>query len=73
VAEVTYMLGDAFTTGGAGMRDLSDVTHHLGTSSKHDDQIMDFNLDDFPWDKHNVPSGRIFNPKYWPKGYEDYE
>ncbi|KAI3971163.1 hypothetical protein MKW92_025441 [Papaver armeniacum] len=37
VAEVSYMLGDAFTTGG-----------------KHVDQLMDFNLDDFPWDKHTI-------------------
>ncbi|KAI3878871.1 hypothetical protein MKX03_005558 [Papaver bracteatum] len=50
VAEVTYMLGDAFTTGGAGMKGLSDVTHNPGTSTKQDDQGMDFNLDDFPWD-----------------------
>ncbi|MCL7035034.1 hypothetical protein MKW94_021214, partial [Papaver nudicaule] len=28
VAEITYMLGDAFTTGGAGMKDLSDETSH---------------------------------------------
>ncbi|KAI3878869.1 hypothetical protein MKX03_005556 [Papaver bracteatum] len=44
VAEVSYMLGYAFTTGGA----------HLGTSSNHVDQLMDFNVDDFPWDKHTV-------------------
>ncbi|KAI3878868.1 hypothetical protein MKX03_005555 [Papaver bracteatum] len=53
VAEVTYTLGDAFTTGGAGMKGLSDVTHP-GTSSKHDDQVMGFDLSDFPWDKHVV-------------------
>ncbi|KAI3916511.1 hypothetical protein MKW92_007582, partial [Papaver armeniacum] len=51
VAEVTYILGDAFITGGAGMRGSSDP----GTSSKQDDQVMDFNVDDFPWDKHTVP------------------
>ncbi|KAI3863351.1 hypothetical protein MKX03_023291, partial [Papaver bracteatum] len=50
VAEVTYTLGDAFITGGAGMRGSSDP----GTSSKQDDQVMDFNVDDFPWDKHTV-------------------
>ncbi|XP_026441124.1 midasin-like [Papaver somniferum] len=44
VAEVSYMLGDAFTTGGA----------HPGTSSKHVDHLMDFSLDDFPWDKHTI-------------------
>ncbi|KAI3971154.1 hypothetical protein MKW92_025432 [Papaver armeniacum] len=70
VAEVSYMLGDAFTTGGAGMRGLIDVTHPC----KHDDQLMDFNPEDFPWDKHNVPSTTIGpNPENWPKGYEDYE
>ncbi|KAI3878867.1 hypothetical protein MKX03_005554 [Papaver bracteatum] len=46
VAEVSYMLGDAFTTGGK----------HLGTSSKYVDQLMDLNVDDFPWDKHTVPN-----------------
>ncbi|KAI3957987.1 hypothetical protein MKW98_020629, partial [Papaver atlanticum] len=50
VAEVTYTLGDAFITGGAGMRGSSDP----GISSKQDDQVMDFNVDDFPWDKHTV-------------------
>ncbi|KAI3971157.1 hypothetical protein MKW92_025435 [Papaver armeniacum] len=70
VAEVSYMLGDAFTTGGAGMRGLSDVTHP-GTSSKHGDQVMDFNLKDFPWDKHIVPSATIGpNTKKLPKYYE---
>ncbi|RZC47084.1 hypothetical protein C5167_040033 [Papaver somniferum] len=70
VAEVSYMLGDAFTTGGAGMRGLSDVTHPC----KHNDQLMDFNPEDFPWDKHNVPSSTIGpNSKDWPKCYEDYE
>ncbi|KAI3878870.1 hypothetical protein MKX03_005557 [Papaver bracteatum] len=53
VAQVSYMLGDAFTTGGAGMKGSSDVTHP-GTSSKQDDQVMDFDLNDFPWDKHVV-------------------
>ncbi|KAI3914752.1 hypothetical protein MKW98_001988, partial [Papaver atlanticum] len=70
VAEVSYMLGDAFTTGGAGMRGLSDVTYPC----KHDDQLMDFNPEDFPWDKHNVPSVTIRpNLKNWPKCYVDYE
>ncbi|XP_026441318.1 uncharacterized protein LOC113340325 [Papaver somniferum] len=67
VAEVTYTLGDAFTTGGAGMRGSSqdrrprtsiwkvaEVPYTLG-AGKQDDQVMNFNLDDFPWDKHNVP------------------
>ncbi|RZC75698.1 hypothetical protein C5167_051180, partial [Papaver somniferum] len=72
VAEVSYMLGDAFTTGGTGMRGLSDVTHP-GTSSKHGDQLMDFNLNDFPWDKHNVPSATIgLNSKKLSKYYEGY-
>ncbi|MCL7023878.1 hypothetical protein MKW94_009557, partial [Papaver nudicaule] len=34
VAEITYMLGDAFTTGGAGMNDLHDETSAPGSSSK---------------------------------------
>ncbi|KAI3839439.1 hypothetical protein MKX03_033545 [Papaver bracteatum] len=71
VAEVTYMLGDAFTTGGAGMRGSSDVTHP-GTSSKHGDQVMDFNPDDFPWDKHIVPSATIGPNRKLPKHYEGY-
>ncbi|MCL7047658.1 hypothetical protein MKW94_022678 [Papaver nudicaule] len=51
VAEVTYMLGDAFTTGGTGM---SDETSSPGTSNKNEKVMeMDFDLD-FPWDKHNV-------------------
>ncbi|KAI3864233.1 hypothetical protein MKX03_022963 [Papaver bracteatum] len=71
VAEVTYMLRDAFTTGGAGMKGLSDVTHNPGTSSKQDGQGMDFNLDDFPWDKHNDRSATIgHNTKKFPKYYE---
>ncbi|KAI3963218.1 hypothetical protein MKX01_030348 [Papaver californicum] len=53
VAEITYMIGDAFTTGGAGMNGSNDVTSP-GTSSKQDDQVVDFKLEDFPWDKHNV-------------------
>ncbi|KAI3942390.1 hypothetical protein MKW92_037695 [Papaver armeniacum] len=53
VAQVTYMLGDAFTTGGAGMKGPSDVTR-FGTSSNQVDQVKDFDLDDFPWDKHVV-------------------
>ncbi|KAI3888913.1 hypothetical protein MKW92_025971 [Papaver armeniacum] len=59
VAEVTYMLGDAFTTGGAGMRGLSDVTH-----------LENFNFDDFPWDKHNLPP-RIDNTMNWREYCED--
>ncbi|MCL7052014.1 hypothetical protein MKW94_003652 [Papaver nudicaule] len=43
MAEITYMLGDAFTTGGAGMNELNDKAME-----------MDFDLD-FPWDKHNIP------------------
>ncbi|KAI3877413.1 hypothetical protein MKX03_026470 [Papaver bracteatum] len=61
VAEVTYMLGDAFTTGGAGMNDISDVTH-----------LKDFNFDDFPWDKHNFPP-RSDNTKNWRNYSEDVE
>ncbi|MCL7042253.1 hypothetical protein MKW94_002951 [Papaver nudicaule] len=41
MAEITYMLGDVFTTGGAGM-DENDKRME-----------MDFDLD-FPWDNHNV-------------------
>ncbi|KAI3971167.1 hypothetical protein MKW92_025445 [Papaver armeniacum] len=45
VAEASYMLGDAFTTGGAGMNDSSDET-----------KSTEIDIDmDFPWDKHNVP------------------
>ncbi|MCL7034902.1 hypothetical protein MKW94_017163 [Papaver nudicaule] len=44
VAEITYMLGDVFTTGGAGMNDLSDEA-----GIKVDSDL------EFPWDKHNVP------------------
>ncbi|KAI3876613.1 hypothetical protein MKX03_013315 [Papaver bracteatum] len=61
VAEVTYMLGDAFTTGGAGMNDISDVTH-----------LKDFNFDDFPWDKHSFPP-RSDNTKNWRDYSEDVE
>ncbi|KAI3852864.1 hypothetical protein MKW92_049206 [Papaver armeniacum] len=62
VAEITYMLGDAFTTGGAGMKDF--LAHALEwnregdlyavTSWKDDDIEMESDID-FPWDKHNVP------------------
>ncbi|KAI3945962.1 hypothetical protein MKW92_003431 [Papaver armeniacum] len=44
VAEVTYILGDAFTTGGAGMGSSSDAAH-----------IAQHDFHDFPWDKHTVP------------------
>ncbi|KAI3870371.1 hypothetical protein MKX03_026856 [Papaver bracteatum] len=59
LAEVTYTLGDAFATGGAGMRgwrewQVSEPPYTPG-AGKQDDQVMNFNLDDFPWDKHNVP------------------
>ncbi|KAI3942391.1 hypothetical protein MKW92_037696 [Papaver armeniacum] len=52
MAEITYMLGDAFTTGGAGMKELEASEE---SSSKNDkaETKMDFNLD-FPWDKHNI-------------------
>ncbi|KAI3864232.1 hypothetical protein MKX03_022962 [Papaver bracteatum] len=70
VAEVSYMLGDAFTTGGDGMRGLSGVTHPC----KHNGQLMDFNPEDFLWDKNNVPSTTIVpNPENWLTGCEDYE
>ncbi|KAI3869945.1 hypothetical protein MKW98_002834, partial [Papaver atlanticum] len=74
VAEVTYILGDAFTTGGAGMRgssedrrprtsiwEVAEVPYTLG-AGKQDDQVMNFNLDDFPWDKHNVPDHSRIRP-----------
>ncbi|KAI3870889.1 hypothetical protein MKW92_015158 [Papaver armeniacum] len=61
VAEVTYMLGDVFTTGGAGMNDISDVTH-----------LKDFNFDDFPWDKHNLPPRSDYT-KNWRDYSEDVE
>ncbi|RZC48316.1 hypothetical protein C5167_041271 [Papaver somniferum] len=51
VAEITYMLGDAFTTGGAGMKELSGETSH-GSSSTNDKETE--MVLDFPWDKHNV-------------------
>ncbi|KAI3849945.1 hypothetical protein MKW98_026859 [Papaver atlanticum] len=54
--EITYMLGDAFTTGGAGMNDMSDETSP-GTSIKN--EKGDF---DFPWDKHNVPDKVKYDP-----------
>ncbi|XP_026393131.1 uncharacterized protein LOC113288334 isoform X1 [Papaver somniferum] len=51
VAEVSFVLGDAFTTGGV----LSSDVRHFGISSKHVDQLLkDFNPDNFPWDKHVV-------------------
>ncbi|KAI3921528.1 hypothetical protein MKW98_013462, partial [Papaver atlanticum] len=59
VAGVSYMLGDAFTTGGAPMRGLNDFTYP-----------ENFNLDDFPWDKHNVPP-MIDDTR--PKYCEEYE
>ncbi|KAI3971173.1 hypothetical protein MKW92_025451 [Papaver armeniacum] len=53
IAEITYMLGDAFTTGGAGMKELEASEE---SSSKDEKAEMEMNLDlDFPWDKHNVP------------------
>ncbi|KAI3983423.1 hypothetical protein MKX01_013490 [Papaver californicum] len=54
LSEITYMLGDAFTTGGAGRNDVSDETSP-GTSNK--DEKWDF---DFPWDKHNVLGAKKF-------------
>ncbi|XP_026428060.1 midasin-like [Papaver somniferum] len=51
VAEVSFILGDAFTTGG----ELSGDVRRLGTSSRNVDQfLMDFDPNDFPWDKHVV-------------------
>ncbi|KAI3898165.1 hypothetical protein MKW92_038361 [Papaver armeniacum] len=73
VAEVTYALGDAFTTGGAGMRGWR-VRHprtiewqvreppYTPGAGKQDDQVMNFDLDDFPWDKHNVPDYSEIGP-----------
>ncbi|MCL7036117.1 hypothetical protein MKW94_022763 [Papaver nudicaule] len=55
VAEITYMLGDALTTGGAGMNDLCDETSSPGSSSKSDEEMEMDSVPDFPWDKHNVP------------------
>ncbi|MCL7021820.1 hypothetical protein MKW94_003961 [Papaver nudicaule] len=56
VAEITYMLGDAFTTGGAGMKDLSDETSSAPESSSKSDEEKEMGIIlDFPWDKHNVP------------------
>ncbi|KAI3878873.1 hypothetical protein MKX03_005560 [Papaver bracteatum] len=53
MAVITYMLGDAFTTGGAGMKELEASEE---SSSKDDRAEMKINFDlDFPWDKHNVP------------------
>ncbi|KAI3942392.1 hypothetical protein MKW92_037697 [Papaver armeniacum] len=53
MAEITYMLGDAFTTGGAGMKELEASEE---SSSKDEKAEMEMNFDlDFPWDKHNVP------------------
>ncbi|KAI3921519.1 hypothetical protein MKW98_013453, partial [Papaver atlanticum] len=60
VAEITYMLGDAFTTGGAGMREVLSYegpADSLNDLSRENDKTwieMDFDID-FPWDKHNVP------------------
>ncbi|KAI3831439.1 hypothetical protein MKX03_011231 [Papaver bracteatum] len=56
LSEITYMLGDAFTTGGAGMNDMSDETSP-GTSIQN--EKGDF---DFPWDKHNVPDKVKYDP-----------
>ncbi|KAI3860160.1 hypothetical protein MKX03_006479 [Papaver bracteatum] len=51
VAEVSFILGDAFTTGG----ELSSDVRGFGTSNKHFDQfLVDFDPNDFPWDKHVV-------------------
>ncbi|KAI3860398.1 hypothetical protein MKX03_018194 [Papaver bracteatum] len=73
VAEVTYTLGDAFATGGSGMRGwcvrpprtsvwkVDEVPYTLG-AGKQDDKVMNFNLDDFPWDKHNVPEYSKIGP-----------
>ncbi|KAI3971165.1 hypothetical protein MKW92_025443 [Papaver armeniacum] len=52
IAEITYMLGDAFTTGGAGMKELEASEE---SSSKNDKAETKMNIDlDFPWDKHNI-------------------
>ncbi|KAI3888911.1 hypothetical protein MKW92_025969 [Papaver armeniacum] len=58
VAGVSYMLVDAFTTGGAAMRGFENF------------KTENFNVDDFPWDKHNVPP-RIVDTR--PKYCEEYE
>ncbi|XP_026417306.1 uncharacterized protein LOC113312778 isoform X2 [Papaver somniferum] len=51
VAQVSFLLGDAFTTGG----ELSSEVRGFGTSSKDFDQfLVDFEPKDFPWDKHVV-------------------
>ncbi|MCL7050539.1 hypothetical protein MKW94_018133 [Papaver nudicaule] len=62
VAEITYMLGDVFTTGGAGMKDLRDETSAPGSSSRvrNEETEMDIILN-FPWDKHNVPPTEEFD------------
>ncbi|MCL7035157.1 hypothetical protein MKW94_000719, partial [Papaver nudicaule] len=52
VAEITYMLGDAFTTGGAGMKDLSHESSSPGSADKNDKEME--MVPDFPWDKHTV-------------------
>ncbi|MCL7024073.1 hypothetical protein MKW94_005614 [Papaver nudicaule] len=55
MAEITYMLGDSFTTGGAGMNEVlgSDASNDL---LRENDKAMEMDLDlDFPWDKHNLP------------------
>ncbi|KAI3878872.1 hypothetical protein MKX03_005559 [Papaver bracteatum] len=52
MAEITYMLGDAFTTGGDGMKELEASEE---SSSKNDKAETKMNIDlDFPWDKHNI-------------------
>ncbi|KAI3834797.1 hypothetical protein MKX03_037931 [Papaver bracteatum] len=60
VAGVSYMLVDAFTTGGAAMRGLRPENF----------DPENFNLDDFPWDKHNVRT-RIGDTR--PKYCEEYD
>ncbi|RZC67584.1 hypothetical protein C5167_011273 [Papaver somniferum] len=59
VAGVSYILVDAFSTGGAALR-------------PENFDPGNFNLDDFPWDKHNVPP-RIngTRPKYCEENYYD--
>ncbi|KAI3915267.1 hypothetical protein MKX01_035526 [Papaver californicum] len=56
VAEMTYMLGDAFTTGDAGMNDVSDETRSEDASndlSRDNGEGIDIDFE-FPWDKHCV-------------------
>ncbi|KAI3917558.1 hypothetical protein MKW98_021320 [Papaver atlanticum] len=52
------MLGDAFTTGGAGMYDVSDASNDL---SRENNEGIDIDLD-FPWDKHCVPDEIEIDP-----------